>query len=146
MKEKVVYQGVTFDDVLLEPRRSDVVPANVDISTRLTQRIRLTISFGFMCDIMTCKKLLETLIVEFSAHVRAQQSMAEIIPKFLEDFAHSCKDSRFALIAEAFAMKLPIEDIDEQETVPLLTLICFVISLFIILSRETKLEQIYLPS
>ncbi|HUT90379.1 MAG TPA: IMP dehydrogenase [Thermoguttaceae bacterium] len=43
MKEKVAYQGVTFDDVLLEPRRSDVVPANVDISTRLTHRIRLTI-------------------------------------------------------------------------------------------------------
>jgi len=43
MKEKVAYQGVTFDDVLLEPRRSDVVPANVDVSTRLTERIRLTI-------------------------------------------------------------------------------------------------------
>ena len=43
MKEKVAYQGVTFDDVLLEPRRSDVVPANVDVSTRLTRRIRLTI-------------------------------------------------------------------------------------------------------
>ena len=43
MKEKVAYQGVTFDDVLLEPRRSDVVPASVDVSTRLTKRIRLTI-------------------------------------------------------------------------------------------------------
>jgi IMP dehydrogenase len=37
------YQGLTFDDVLLEPRFSEVVPAEVDVSTRLTQRIRLNI-------------------------------------------------------------------------------------------------------
>jgi len=37
------YQGLTFDDVLLEPRRSDVVPADVDVSTLLTQRIRLNV-------------------------------------------------------------------------------------------------------
>ena len=43
MQEKLTYQGVTFDDVLLEPRRSGVVPANVDVSTRLTRRIRLPI-------------------------------------------------------------------------------------------------------
>jgi IMP dehydrogenase len=36
-------QGLTFDDVLLEPRYSDVVPADVDVSTRLTARIRLKI-------------------------------------------------------------------------------------------------------
>lgn len=41
--EKFAYQGVTFDDVLLEPRRSDVVPTHVDVSTRLTHRIPLTI-------------------------------------------------------------------------------------------------------
>ncbi len=43
MQEKFATQGITFDDVLLEPRRSDVVPAKVDVSTRLTRRIRLTI-------------------------------------------------------------------------------------------------------
>ena len=43
MQEKFSRQGITFDDVLLEPRRSDVVPANVDVSTRLTRRIRLNI-------------------------------------------------------------------------------------------------------
>ncbi|MCE5269201.1 MAG: IMP dehydrogenase [Planctomycetaceae bacterium] len=35
--------GLTFDDVLLEPRYSEVVPADCDVSTRLTQRIRLNI-------------------------------------------------------------------------------------------------------
>ena len=43
MQEKFSQQGITFDDVLLEPRRSDVVPANVEVSTRLTRRIRLNI-------------------------------------------------------------------------------------------------------
>jgi IMP dehydrogenase len=43
MLEKIKYQGITFDDVLLEPRRSDVVPADVDVSTRLTRRVRLNI-------------------------------------------------------------------------------------------------------
>jgi IMP dehydrogenase len=35
--------GLTFDDVLLEPRYSEVVPADCDVSTRLTQRIALNI-------------------------------------------------------------------------------------------------------
>lgn len=37
------YLGLTFDDVLLEPRYSDVVPTDCDVSTQLTQRIRLNI-------------------------------------------------------------------------------------------------------
>jgi len=37
--------GITFDDVLLEPRYSEVVPNEVDVSTRLTRRIKLTIPF-----------------------------------------------------------------------------------------------------
>lgn len=43
MDEKIVYSGITFDDVLLEPRYSDVVPAECDVSTQLTRRIRLNI-------------------------------------------------------------------------------------------------------
>ena len=35
--------GLTFDDVLLEPRYSEVVPADCDVATRLTKRIRLNI-------------------------------------------------------------------------------------------------------
>jgi IMP dehydrogenase len=37
------YQGITFDDVLLEPRHSEVVPAAVDVRTRLTNRIQLNV-------------------------------------------------------------------------------------------------------
>src|SRR6476469_9364578 len=35
--------ALTFDDVLLVPRHSDVVPTQVDVSTRLTRRIRLAV-------------------------------------------------------------------------------------------------------
>jgi IMP dehydrogenase len=43
MQNKFKGQGVTFDDVLIEPRMSSVVPAEVDVRTRLTQRIALNI-------------------------------------------------------------------------------------------------------
>ncbi len=35
--------GITFDDVLLEPRYSEIVPSEVDVRTRLTNRISLNI-------------------------------------------------------------------------------------------------------
>jgi IMP dehydrogenase len=35
--------ALTFDDVLLVPRHSDVVPTQVDVSTRLTRNIRLAV-------------------------------------------------------------------------------------------------------
>ena len=36
-------EGLTFDDVLLQPGRSEVLPADVDIATRLTRTIRLNL-------------------------------------------------------------------------------------------------------
>ena len=45
MQEKLLYQGITFDDVLLEPRYSEVMPADVDVSSRLTRNIELKIPF-----------------------------------------------------------------------------------------------------
>jgi IMP dehydrogenase len=43
MQERIVYQGITFDDVLLEPAYSDVLPKDVDVRTQLTRKIRLNI-------------------------------------------------------------------------------------------------------
>ncbi len=40
---KIVKEGLTFDDVLLIPRASNVVPAEVSTATRLTNSIRLNI-------------------------------------------------------------------------------------------------------
>src|ERR1700756_2263190 len=43
MQERIAYQGITFDDVLLEPAYSDVVPKDVDVRTQLTRSIRLNL-------------------------------------------------------------------------------------------------------
>ncbi len=43
MKEKIKYEALTFDDVLLLPARSNVLPRDVDVSTRLTNKIKLNI-------------------------------------------------------------------------------------------------------
>ncbi|MDO4576327.1 MAG: IMP dehydrogenase [Planctomycetia bacterium] len=43
MDSKIRYRGITFDDVLLEPRYSEFVPSEVDVTTRLTQSIRLNL-------------------------------------------------------------------------------------------------------
>src|SRR5689334_6794246 len=41
--ERFVKPGLTFDDVLLVPAESEIMPAEVDISTYLTPNIRLNI-------------------------------------------------------------------------------------------------------
>jgi IMP dehydrogenase len=43
MTEKIVVQAITFDDVLLLPRYSEVVPSDADVSTQLTRNIRLNV-------------------------------------------------------------------------------------------------------
>ena len=42
-KDKFVKEGLTFDDVLLIPAKSDILPADIDLSTRLTKKISLNI-------------------------------------------------------------------------------------------------------
>ena len=49
MNEEVTYQskfakeGLTFDDVLLVPQKSNILPADINISTHLTKKIKLNI-------------------------------------------------------------------------------------------------------
>ena len=43
MQDRIALEGLTFDDVLLLPRYSEVMPSTVDVSTQLTARIRLSI-------------------------------------------------------------------------------------------------------
>jgi IMP dehydrogenase len=43
MEERISYRGVTFDDVLLEPGYSEVMPGEADTSTQLTRSIRLNL-------------------------------------------------------------------------------------------------------
>jgi IMP dehydrogenase len=43
MFDRIAYQGITFDDILLEPGYSEVVPAECNVKTRLTRSIVLNI-------------------------------------------------------------------------------------------------------
>ncbi|ABB13667.1 MULTISPECIES: IMP dehydrogenase [Carboxydothermus] len=43
MESKIVKEGLTFDDVLLIPAKSEVLPRDVDTTTRFTKKIKLNI-------------------------------------------------------------------------------------------------------
>ena len=43
ISKKVCGEGLTFDDVLLVPAKSEILPADIDVSTRLTKKISLNI-------------------------------------------------------------------------------------------------------
>jgi IMP dehydrogenase len=43
MHDRIAYQGITFDDVLLEPGYSDIVPRDADVRTHLTRNVRINI-------------------------------------------------------------------------------------------------------
>ncbi len=43
IKDKIASEGLTFDDVLLIPRYSEVLPRNVDVSTQFSRNIKLNI-------------------------------------------------------------------------------------------------------
>ena len=40
---KIIGEGITFDDVLLVPAYSEVIPNQVDLSTNLTKKVKLNI-------------------------------------------------------------------------------------------------------
>ena len=42
-KNKIIAEGITFDDVLLIPAKSDLVPSQADTRTRLTNNITINI-------------------------------------------------------------------------------------------------------
>ena len=39
MQDRIAYQGITFDDVLLEPGYSELLPRQIDARTQLTAKI-----------------------------------------------------------------------------------------------------------
>ena len=43
MQDRIAYQCITFDDVLLEPAFSELLPGQVDCKTQLTANIRLNL-------------------------------------------------------------------------------------------------------
>lgn len=46
---KIIKEGLTFDDVLLVPQHSDILPGNIDLSTKLTESLTLKIPLLSAC-------------------------------------------------------------------------------------------------
>jgi IMP dehydrogenase len=70
-----VPEGLTFDDVLLVPARSDVLPAETDTSTQITRNIRLQIPL--------CSAAMDTVTEAALAIALAQQGGIGVIHKNL---------------------------------------------------------------
>jgi IMP dehydrogenase len=68
-------EGLTFDDVLLVPGRSDVLPAECDTSTQFTRNIRLTIPL--------CSAAMDTVTEAALAIAIAQQGGIGVVHKNL---------------------------------------------------------------
>jgi IMP dehydrogenase len=68
-------EGLTFDDVLLVPARSDVLPTETDISTQFTRNIRLQIPL--------CSSAMDTVTEAALAIALAQQGGIGVIHKNL---------------------------------------------------------------
>ena len=44
---RIIGEGITFDDVLLVPAYSEVIPNQVDVSTNLTKKVKLNIPVSY---------------------------------------------------------------------------------------------------
>jgi len=56
--EKIAYNGITFDDILLLPAKSNVLPRETNIEARLTKNIKLNIPFlSAAMDTVTTSKM-----------------------------------------------------------------------------------------
>jgi len=82
---KILGQALTFDDVLLVPQASQVLPKNVDTSSQLTRNIRLNIP------VLTAA--MDTVTESSTAICMAQEGGAGVIHKNLsaEDQAHEVR-------------------------------------------------------
>jgi IMP dehydrogenase len=75
MSVSEIPEGLTFDDVLLVPARSDVLPSETDVSTQLTRGIRLQIPL--------CSAAMDTVTEASLAIALAQQGGIGVIHKNL---------------------------------------------------------------
>jgi IMP dehydrogenase len=87
---RILEEALTFDDVLLVPARSDVLPREVDLSTHLTRRIRIKLPVvSAAMDTVTEARLAITIaqeggigIVHKNMPIEAQARMVAKVKKF----------------------------------------------------------------
>lgn len=85
MDDKIVGEGVTFDDVLLLPGKSEIVPKDADVSTKLTNGIGLHIPLlGAAMDTVTESRLATALAQEGGLGVIHKNMTIEMQAKEVE--------------------------------------------------------------
>ena len=106
MQDRIAYQGITFDDVLLEPAYSDVLPRDVDVRTQFTRNIRLNIPIvSSPMDTVTESELAIALAQEGGIGIIhknmtiAQQAREAYHPRSMKLFAAAVIAAPLALIA-----------------------------------------------
>jgi IMP dehydrogenase len=82
-KDRIFLEGITFDDVLLIPAKSDFVPSQADTSTRLTNNIKINIPI--------LSAAMDTVTESALAIALAQEGGIGIIHKNLSIEAH-CRE------------------------------------------------------
>ncbi len=102
MLDGPIPEALTFDDVLLVPARSEVVPARVDVATRLTRNIRLNIPL--------LSAAMDTVTESRLAIAMAQQGGVDVIHKNLSVEAQAeevdkVKRSESGMIVDPITMR-----------------------------------------
>ena len=108
---KIVGEGITFDDVLLVPGYSEVVPNQIDLSTQLTKTIRLNIP------VMSAG--MDTVTEHRMAIAMARQGGIGIIHKNMSielqaEEVDKVKRSEFGVITDPFSLS-PDNTLQEAE-------------------------------
>lgn len=109
--EKIVSEGITFDDVLLVPGYSEVVPNEIDLTTMLTRKIRLNIP------VMSAG--MDTVTEHRMAIAMARQGGIGIIHKNMSiamqaEEVDKVKRSEFGVITDPFSLH-PENTLQEAE-------------------------------
>jgi len=86
LEQEVLPVGLTFDDVLLIPAESAVLPKDIDVSTRLTERIRLNIPL--------VSAAMDTVTESKTAIAMAQEGGIGIIHRNLSVWAQAAEVER----------------------------------------------------
>lgn len=106
---KIIKQGVTFDDVLLVPDYSTVVPSHVEVHTQLTKKIRLNIPLlSAAMDTVTEYEMAIAMsqegglgIIHKNMSIDQQAKMVRQVKEAKPNSASACVDSNGQLLAGA---------------------------------------------
>ena len=99
MLPEVIPEGLTFDDVLLQPAYSDVTPAEADTTTRLTSTIELKIPLiSSAMDTVTESHMAIALAQQGKLTAATETHRLDDINQVLERLEHGLVEGRAVVV------------------------------------------------